>query len=418
MRSLRDRFTAKARIDRTGNSQGIRFSKPLIEDAGLGDDVESPCEATRWLLDPCPGIDKLSTDNLGSLRAETWSWDDMIEEFRVLGGTADNVVQRDGPRGHGLFPIDPSKPVDIHVPGNLLIPTRWVREDGPDLVIDEASGLDARTRAFFTRYQRAFSWGRDGRRDALSWFEQLEALPEAIKHCLREKLGVTLPQEKSSAGDARARFIATRNIQYRNELVLMPVVELINHAPHAAGYDTRDGIRVQGLHTDEVFICYGRGDSLMRFFSHGFVCDEKRAFGLPLVFQDVFGATLAVRHDVMKWQETQGVGALLPTVENTEHRIVISHVLLGNTTGPRIPRSVFRRILPQFSSEQADEAFQRIAGTNIRILVNVLEQLDSHDAPFCRQLRAAIRLQLLALSDSYGVRDLNTLSTTASQGQR
>ncbi len=335
----------------------------------------------------------------------------MIEEFRVLGGTADNVVQRAGLHGYGLFPINPTKPVDVHVPENLLIPKKWVREDGTDLVVDEASGMNARTRAFFTRYQRTFSWGREGRQDALSWLEQVEGLPETIRRCLREKMGVILPQDKPGPEDVLARFIATRDISYRNDLMIMPVVELINHAPHATGYDIRDGVRVKGMHADEVFVRYdgGDSDSLMRFFSHGFVCDEKMALSLPLVFRDLIGATLIVRHNVMTRQGTKGVGALLPTVENTEQGIVISHLLLGSTSRPRVPRSIFRRILPRLSPEQADEAFQRIVSANIRILVDVLDVLDRHDSLFCRQLRAAVRLQLRALADSYGARDLDTL---------
>ena len=35
-----------------------------------------------------------------------YSWDDMIAEFRALGGTADNIVQAKGPLGRGIFPID------------------------------------------------------------------------------------------------------------------------------------------------------------------------------------------------------------------------------------------------------------------------------------------------------------------------
>src|SRR6476646_4511492 len=35
-------------------------------------------------------------------------WDEMVREFRALGGTVENVRLGDGPLGRGLFPIDDS----------------------------------------------------------------------------------------------------------------------------------------------------------------------------------------------------------------------------------------------------------------------------------------------------------------------
>jgi hypothetical protein len=328
-----------------------------------------------------------------------------------LGGTADNVVQRAGPYGYGLFPIDSTKPVDIHVPETLLIPIKWVREDGPDLVTDEEFGSDARIREFFTRYQRAFSWGRDGRRSALSWFELIASLPEEIRRHLDGKLGLNLPQEERGAGHGLSRFLATRSIIYHDEPILMPVLELVNHAPHMRGFDTcGDGVRVRGVFTDEILVCYSLAcDSLGRFVDYGFVCDEKKVFSLPLRFHEVFGTRLVILRQTEKRQGPSGVPLLLPTVESTAQGIVISHVQLGNEFMPRVSRSIFRRILPQFSPEQADEAFERIRAANIHILVNLLGELEGRDSQSCSQLRAVVRMQVSALAGSFGVRDLDTL---------
>jgi hypothetical protein len=333
----------------------------------------------------------------------------MIEEFRALGGTAVNVLQRVGVYGSGLFPVDSTKPVEIHIPESLLIPAKWVREDGSDLVIDEKSGLDARSRTFFTRYQGIFSWGREGRQDALSWVNQIASLPEGVRRFLRDKLGFRVPQENPAAGSALARFLSTRCIRYRGEMVLMPVIELINHSPRVPGYEVLDGIRVTGVHADEIFACYSISDSLGRFFDHGFVCDENAAFSLPFVFHDVFGVNLAVRRQITKRQGSGGLPFQLPTVENTAEGIVISHLLLGNEFRPRVPRSIFRRILPQFGPEKADEVFDRIRAANIRIFVDFLKEMEGHDTAGCAQLREVTRMQLSGLAGCYGVRDLDTL---------
>lgn len=348
-------------------------------------------------------------------RPVAWSWDEMIGEFRALGGTADNIVQRLGQYGYGLFPIDPDKPVDIHVPVNLLVPTKWVWVDGPDLVIHEEADFDARTRAFFTRYQRAFSWGRDGRQSALSWFGQLESLPDGVRRYLRERMCMSLP-DKLGEEHAFNRYIVTRRISYRDEMCLMPVIELINHDPYAPLYGMRDGIQVRGTFAGEVFACYSRSDSFRRYFQYGFVCDEKQAFSPPMTLPGVGGCTLTVGNETMATQGTGGVASLLPTVKNSGGGIEISHLLLGSASGPRIPRSIFRRVLPHLNPEQADEVFQRIVGYNIGLLVGLLDELDGHDCAMCHQLGRVVRLQLSGLASSYGVRDLESLPMLAHHG--
>jgi antitoxin MazE len=42
----------KTRIVRIGNSQGVRIPKPLIEEAGLPDEVELRAEAGRIVISP------------------------------------------------------------------------------------------------------------------------------------------------------------------------------------------------------------------------------------------------------------------------------------------------------------------------------------------------------------------------------
>ena len=171
----------------------------------------------------------------------------MLDEFRALGGTADNVELRPSPYGYGLFPIDPEKPVDMRVPERMLISCEHIREDGPDLVIDPAAGFDVDLCDFFTRYQRAFSWGRNGRESGKAWFAGLASLPLSVQKLLTEKLNVHVPPRLDDPALPLRRFFKTRSIRYRDHNMLMPVIELVNHASiDASRFDTRDGIRVAG----------------------------------------------------------------------------------------------------------------------------------------------------------------------------
>jgi len=56
------------------------------------------------------------------------AWHDMLTVFRALGGTADNICLRHGERGRGIFPVDPGRPIAIHIPENL--PELVARYDG------------------------------------------------------------------------------------------------------------------------------------------------------------------------------------------------------------------------------------------------------------------------------------------------
>ena len=49
-------------------------------------------------------------------------WHAFLDEFRAFGGKAENVMQRKGAFGLGFFPIDSSKPVDLFVLKDLLVP--------------------------------------------------------------------------------------------------------------------------------------------------------------------------------------------------------------------------------------------------------------------------------------------------------
>ena len=48
-------------------------------------------------------------------------WDEMLDEFRSLGGIADNIRLGEGRFGRGLFPVDTSRPYRIHIPPSLLV---------------------------------------------------------------------------------------------------------------------------------------------------------------------------------------------------------------------------------------------------------------------------------------------------------
>ena len=48
-------------------------------------------------------------------------WDILISKFRKLGGIADNICQKDGSKGRGIFPVKEGIKSKIFTPSNLII---------------------------------------------------------------------------------------------------------------------------------------------------------------------------------------------------------------------------------------------------------------------------------------------------------
>jgi hypothetical protein len=338
----------------------------------------------------------------------------MLAEFRALGGTADNVERRIGPFGFGLFPADPGRPVSLHAPASMLVPKKHVRQAGNDLLVDEASGVDTRTRDFFTRYQRAFSWGVVAPTFVDDFTPQLSALPEEIQRAFL-RIGIPIKVLVDRLNTPFLRFMESRCIMHEKDLKFMPVIELLNHSPHHPTYDIRDGVRVAGTFPGEVLVDYGPEDSLGRYFGHQFVSDEGRAFSLPITLSFANGKTLIVSRAIHE-KQTSNASRLLPLIREEGSLVELSHLMLGHERMPRMPRTIFRHLLARFGTEQADELFQLIVRANILSLLNlleVLEVLEAHDGPMVRQLRSVVRLQLKGIAHSYGARDPEVLHSPA-----
>ena len=48
-------------------------------------------------------------------------WDFLLSEFRRLGGIAENVCQKEGEFGRGIFSINPNLRSKIYTPSELMI---------------------------------------------------------------------------------------------------------------------------------------------------------------------------------------------------------------------------------------------------------------------------------------------------------
>lgn len=336
---------------------------------------------------------------------DNYSWAQMLDEFRQLGGKAENIEQRAGQFGNGIFPADAAKPVEIEVPASLLVNADHLILDGDDLVVSTDSGAPTEVREFINRYQKHFSWGADGRKNVESFESALKTLPEPLlqrlQHLRLVNLGI---RHKGPWKEVlRQRFLQSRRINYHDRKVSMPIIELINHAPRSPGYLISEGIRFKGLFSDEVTVNYSpTSDSLQRFLNYGFANQEPGAYSLQMHLKLNDGATLHIGYDGSSINIVDKLP--LPKLKVDGKRRTLSHLRLGIDRAPRLPRTLLRKALPDLPAALADETFERIRNANQLELCNLLELTEDANSPIGKQFRQALLFQLKSLATSYGFR--------------
>lgn len=111
-------------------------------------------------------------------------WNELLSEFRALGGTAENVRLGTGRFGRGLFAAEPGRPLVLHAPENLLVATADIRFEHGALKIAPDAPVGPRERRFFEDYHAELSWGGGGRAEIERIFADARSLPDSLRRAL------------------------------------------------------------------------------------------------------------------------------------------------------------------------------------------------------------------------------------------
>ena len=330
-------------------------------------------------------------------------WHAFLDEFRAFGGKAENVMQRKGAFGLGLFPIDPSKQVELHVPDELLVPEEQLSITDGDLTVSDSSSLPEGYADWFARYQSNYSWGAEAKENILKLEEGLKSLPESVKEILKRN-GIYNPEVRfpgeNEEKETMARYISSRAINKNGKRVIMPLIELLNHSPSSKGYDMRgNGVLVSGIYDGEILVKYNMADPLRRFFGYGFNAPEPLAFSV----------SCRVTHrdkDVLIQGGISAKGfATPPKVEIENDRLIIQQPLLGSTRSPKIPKTLLIQSCMNIEGVDGGELFEQIIQRNMVTYINLIRELKTTDGYAENLLRNCCLDQLFALSQHYGQRD-------------
>jgi hypothetical protein len=332
-----------------------------------------------------------------------WTWNFMLDAFRSHGGVADNLVQKSGPLGRGLFPVDPGKPIHLLVPENLLVPVSDVEFVNGRLTVKDTARLGKGERIFFDNVQEAFSWGGEGRTYATAFIEALDALPIDVRTLLANEFGMEpLLQRGGTEERAQQWFLNSRKIDRNGTEVLMPVMDLINHGPLGASYNLAEGVSVSGQFSDEILVRYSDNDAFGMFGSFGFASPERLCFSLPMT-DPGDRRRLLIRRRI---NFNTKLGSFpVPDFKLEDGMLVLSSLMIGNAKFPRVSRGIFSRITRETGRQNADETFDVILHHNRSRFFKLLETLEPHEGGLIPMLRKMVRYQLEAMSFCIGTRE-------------
>ena len=326
----------------------------------------------------------------------------MLDEFRALGGTAENIRLGQGALGRGVFPVDPTKPVVVHVPENLLIDCSDVVFENGALRLRTDADVGDRERSWLEHYQAALSWGDEGAAEVRRIFEAAQALPADLRKQLRDRFQCGLWFDNMTDEAVQHQFLTSRGINYHDREVLMPLVELINHG---AGPEIGlvNGVMIRGIFPGEVLYRYSDMDSFGFFWSWGFVIEQPMAFSLEMSGK-VESTTLRI--DRAFPPVKPGEKSWMPPLHREGSGVSLDHLLIGSVQYPRLPRGIFQKTMREGGFSALEEPFDVIRYVNNLHFLDLLKALDGIDAPIARSLRTMAHHQLHAMAHCYGQRDI------------
>ena len=335
-----------------------------------------------------------------------WSWGEMLETFRGLGGTADNLRPGEandgtGPDGPGLFALDPAADVRIHVPPKLMVPAADVRLVDGALRVTAESAVEPAVRDFFDRFHASFGFGA-GTADRIRRFlTSLHALPAE----LRDHIAPSLPPElvldsAPTDEDVLQRYLRSRSVTFGGVAMLPGLPELIRHAPEPNSFDMRQGLNHAGRFDGEVRVRRGRIDSWDDFFVSGAVTEQITAFSIPLECRTRSGRVLRIAKRTGSTHLVEGVP--VPRTDPQPDALTFAFALLGHRKAPAMPREVWALAAQGHDIGDADEAFDLVAHINRLWFIELLRRLDQYQGPLIGPLRAAAYQQMTTLSHAIG----------------
>ncbi len=326
------------------------------------------------------------------------NWAELLEEFRKIGGIAENITLATKGDVRGLYPVDPQNPVHLYIPEHALISVDDLKLKGSKIVVRSGSSVPKDVRWFYERYNMTTSWSKGGRQDIKQFLTDLESLPTPVKNVLHEDFGL----ESIIFGPDNLKifkhFIASRSINYFDQTVVIPVIDLINHSPRGAPFLLNRGVAVKGKFSSEIYTYYSMADSWMKFCKYGFILPDRYAFSQCFSIETKDGKkNINVRDSIFDISKKED-DLIYPNVKIDGKSIDISFVIIGDRVDYSYPKRIFLSTIEKHLGKYTEELFETLVHINKTKFLKLLAACEGHNSTTVNMLRKLCRIQLEALS--------------------
>ncbi len=301
------------------------------------------------------------------------NWNFLLSEFRKLGGIADNVCQKEGENGRGIFSVDPSKRARIFTPSKLLVKKNDIYLEDNKLRIKKDKEYNQEVRNFFNFYQDNFSWGSGGKETTELFEKGIMSFNSNLKNLIKKHFLVDLDKRHQGKWDEiiKKQFLDERCFSYRNVISIAPVWELVNHKVKALPFLVNEkGISTPNYPAQkgELVYHYSNISPLKRLFSYGFFSEETIVFSIPFTINipdigiNISCKGMGLQDDSMK-------------IEKSDNNIILEGLPIADRNNPRLPYNYFDEILKRIGHRNiAQDLLLKIFQLNISTRKKILDE--------------------------------------------
>jgi hypothetical protein len=297
------------------------------------------------------------------------NWNFLLSEFRRLGGIADNVCQKEGEYGRGVFSVNPSLRARIFTPSKLMVKKDDIYLEDNKLRIKKDKEYNQEIRDFFTFYQDNFSWGSGGKETTELFEKGLSLFNSNLKELIKKHALVDLEKRHKEKWDniIKNQFLNARAFKFRNSSFVVPLVELVNHKVRSLPYiANNDGISTPNYPASncEIRQSYSDLSPLNCFFTYGFYSEETIIFSIPFKINiediNICCKGMCLNNDSMK-------------IERSANEIIFEGLPIADVNHPRLPYDYFDEIIRKIgNSNIPQDLLLKIFQYNISIRKKIL----------------------------------------------
>ncbi|SIS69937.1 hypothetical protein [Neptunomonas antarctica] len=328
------------------------------------------------------------------------NFSEILEEFRTLGGTANNIELRKGIYGHGIYPLDVNKAIKIVTPPELLIsPNLLYLDRSNQLKVKAKTDLNPKLIDFFEKYQRFFGWGNGAITELDDYHRELCRLPKIMQQYL-VLFGWDYPDfDKKKPKDYLNEYFISRQIRIENESKIMPIIDLINHSSAGIAYTADNGVSVEGMFKSEVLTRYHGSFDAFHFYKNYRIavpsnivlsCDVK--INVPNV-----GSININRFDSIVDKVSD---VIIPNIFKKDGEIRMSFVPLANKNKNAPSKQIFVEQIQKFNVPEstAYQIFDGLIEHNKQALTKLLDECMKSNSKIARELQVIALNQLALIS--------------------